>query len=166
MNRRKDMYHCEDCGTCCEMFDHHCGVFGVCICKANFKYFILFICHGGLSLIILAASIDCMISNCTNKIIEEILTNLYEGYVFAGIITGISYIGISICLLCASLPMCDSDRVNTFDETHHAHQRLKFYHKYKTGSLNISDEKISMPKIYLKYYFGSSWNFIWWLIPF
>ena len=53
---RADMSHCEDCGTCSELYDHHCGVVGVCICAANYKYFVLFLMYGGASIISIAVA--------------------------------------------------------------------------------------------------------------
>ena len=105
LSRRSDMYHCRHCGTCCEMIDHHCGVFGVCICAKNFKYFILFIFYGGLSLVAFAWSLYKLRSNCNNKVIKEALTLHYEGYIIGAITVGFFYVIISICLFIGSLPI-------------------------------------------------------------
>jgi hypothetical protein len=38
--KRPDMEHCDECDICVEGYDHHCGVVGVCIGDASFKYFV------------------------------------------------------------------------------------------------------------------------------
>ena len=46
--KRKDMEHCRDCGTCCELFDHHCDMLNVCVTGRNFKYFFIFFFYFGM----------------------------------------------------------------------------------------------------------------------
>ena len=53
---RPDMHHCTYCKACIEGYDHHCGVIGICIGDANFKYFILFQFYAGLMYIFMAIS--------------------------------------------------------------------------------------------------------------
>ena len=48
---RPDIVHCTDCGVCVEGHDHHCGVVGLCIGDANFKYFVLWQVYGGLTFV-------------------------------------------------------------------------------------------------------------------
>ena len=55
--RRPDMYHCKSCNVCCELYDHHCDVFQVCICGKNYKYFILFFVYGAFMCISVIASL-------------------------------------------------------------------------------------------------------------
>ena len=54
--KRPDIFHCTDCDVCVEGYDHHCGVFEVCICDANFKFFSMFLGFGGLMCITMAAT--------------------------------------------------------------------------------------------------------------
>lgn len=44
---RDDILHCHECGCCVEYHDHHCDVVQVCVCGANYKYFILIMFHAG-----------------------------------------------------------------------------------------------------------------------
>ncbi|CAG9319376.1 unnamed protein product [Blepharisma stoltei] len=39
----KGTEHCEDCGLCCEGYDHHCPLSGKCIGKGNIIWFYLFL---------------------------------------------------------------------------------------------------------------------------
>ena len=130
LTKRQDMYHCTDCGTCSELFDHHCGVVGVCICAKNYKYFILFICYGGLSIMSLANAFNSLTSNCTNKVIQEHISETYSGSIFGAAFTGISYLIMGIGFLCNTAPGC----IETANfETRVVTSRLAFLHKYRTG---------------------------------
>ena len=44
------------CDCCTEGHDHHCGVFGVCICDQNIKYFAMFPVYAGLMFIMMGTS--------------------------------------------------------------------------------------------------------------
>lgn len=155
------MYHCKICGVCSELHDHHCEVFGVCICANNFKYFFLFMFYGGLTVIAMGLSIKCMLNNCNNKIITKSLQFDYENWDVCCYVVGNVFIYISISFLCDVFPKCNED-----DNVDRAHRQLIYHHKYVTGRLDMSDDDISLIAIFLKYYFGSSWNPLWWLMPF
>ena len=77
ITERADMNHCIDCGTCSELYDHHCGVIGVCICGKNYKYFVLFITYGGASIMAIATGFGSLISNCNNSVLKSYLEEIY-----------------------------------------------------------------------------------------
>lgn len=43
--KRRDIVHCTDCNVCTEFYDHHCGVFQVCVAGKTYKFFILVFVH-------------------------------------------------------------------------------------------------------------------------
>lgn len=67
--KRRDMYHCYSCGTCNEYHDHHCGVVNICICAANYKYFILFMLYGALMWLALLISLIVLSNSYDNKLL-------------------------------------------------------------------------------------------------
>lgn len=69
--KRPDIVHCNACGTCNAYHDHHCGVVSVCVCGANYKYFVLFILYSGILFIALGVSAGTLSSACNNEILAD-----------------------------------------------------------------------------------------------
>lgn len=104
IRKTHDMRHCEYCGTCSELYDHHCGVFNVCICAKNFKYFILTLLYLGATLLSIASANMYVISHCTNPSIRSFLDILLAFPMSFSATLGTMLCVISLCLLYAGLP--------------------------------------------------------------
>lgn len=53
--RNQRASHCLDCGYCMELWDHHCGVVGLCIARKNRRWFVLMLLSAAASLAHLVA---------------------------------------------------------------------------------------------------------------
>mmetsp|Transcript_11804 Transcript_11804/g.8602 ORF Transcript_11804/g.8602 Transcript_11804/m.8602 type:complete len:225 (+) Transcript_11804:286-960(+) len=74
--------HCDDCGACILVLDHHCPWVGSCVGKRNYRFFLLFVNSTGL---LLAFYIGCIFANMQTMSVEndeesEEIGSLKEGY--------------------------------------------------------------------------------------
>ena len=58
--KRRDIIHCSACGTCNAYHDHHCGVVQVCVCGANYKYFVLFMFYAAMMFVAMGSAVTML----------------------------------------------------------------------------------------------------------
>lgn len=151
---REDMYHCQDCGTCSEYHDHHCGVVLVCVTADNFRFFILFIFYASMMLLgimIGRATADSAINNWV----------LREARALGGAVTiifgvaSVVFVAFSLVFVCQS-PCYESE--DDKDPNEAIIRRLR--RKYGSQA-----DDLSRRQLFCLHYFGSAWNPLRWLLP-
>ena len=104
--KRGDVYHCSDCGVCNELHDHHCDVVQVCVCGANFKYFILFMYHAANMFFCSMASIAVLNSRYNNIVLKDSNTSLNTVIMVLFGILGAIFVCCP-CIFIFQSPLCD-----------------------------------------------------------
>lgn len=66
-NFSKHMNHCHECGTCFLGHDHHCGVFGKCIAKNNYFFFVAFVACTFIGMLMTFASFCLLVSYASQE---------------------------------------------------------------------------------------------------
>lgn len=113
---RNDIEHCDDCGTCCELFDHHCDILSVCISARTFKFFFLFFFYFGLNWLIIVGSHFILSMRLDNRLRIRIDEELLFVQVFS-VLFGIIFIGVAIGFSTCTCP-CPSNCIGeTSQET-------------------------------------------------
>ena len=97
------MEHCTDCGTCTELFDHHCDILNVCISCRTFKYFTLFFFYLGTQMYTIAYSDYLLICRMQEKVELKITEELLFAQVFSSVF-GTIMMGVAFGFLYCTVP--------------------------------------------------------------
>ena len=146
------MLHCHFCGTCSEYNDHHCGVIQVCVCGANYKYFVLFIYYGGAQLLLFALGVASLQFAIKNDIIKKKLNESSIVIVMASGITSIMCCSMT-CIFLAD-PWCTDKHEGKI------YKRLEIDYPEKEYPDFVPRDK------WMYHHCGSRFNVCWWLLPF
>ena len=153
--RRPDIQHCVYCRTCCELHSHHCDVVQVCICGANFKFFVLTVGHASLMFFSGLLGLAVLHSSWQN---EDLKLQFYVRTLGLMVVFGI------LGLVCAGLFfifLCDSALCSDMPSYSHIGSALEsIYPESDPRYSGWSNRK----RFCLKY-FGSSWNPLVWILP-
>ena len=144
------MQHCDDCGTCCELYDHHCDMLNVCITSRNFKYFFLFFFYVGLQLLIVVIS-DFVLSRSFK---EGLGIKIEEDLMFCqafGIVFGLIFFGVAFGFLNCAAPLPCSDEFSIEIEDNMSYLRFRYQIEFKKKEKDVP----SNLRLFLLYYFGS-----------
>ena len=92
------------------LHDHHCGVFGVCVCGKNYKFFILFIFYAGVILFALGSSVIVLTNSMQNEMLRDEHREQSLLLVMMTMATGASLaVFIPILFTCIQKPYGDSE---------------------------------------------------------
>ena len=154
------MEHCTDCGTCCELYDHHCDMLNVCVTARNFKYFFLFFFHFAIKLLIIAGSGFVL----KGRFKESLKIRIGEEFLFCqvfSIIFGIIFFCVAFGFLNCAAPTYFADYSKEVEDNMD-YLRFLYRIQYKKEEKEVP----SNLRLFCHYYFGSQWNILRWFVPF
>ena len=145
--KRRDIRHCNECNTCSEFYDHHCGVVQVCICGANMKFFLLTIFYAAMIFASFAIAMTLFINSLNNHILKDHYREEVSFPIVGGTIFAIVFFGFS-CIFSGEL-------VNPRQDAPFDVQLAVEYPDFHGSRAGRACHKFC----------GSSWNVLVWLIP-
>jgi hypothetical protein len=101
--KRRDIIHCNACGTCNAYHDHHCGVVAVCVCGANYKFFVQFILYSGTLFVMSAVSVAMISIACNNDMLAAEMVSRSVYIVIGFIIFSLIYCGLGCMFACDNI---------------------------------------------------------------
>ena len=85
-------FHCQICGNCVELFDHHCPFINNCLGQNNHKYFLLFL----LSYVCFLIAILIEVGRHTTEVITMVDTPVLYDYLWPALLTFLIVLNVPI----------------------------------------------------------------------